>query len=163
MPVVLERASVHELKMIAAAQIPGTIAARVSESALPPAFVAQRALDQLREGKSELWCGLFYMACGEGGRIVGTCGFKDEAKDGIVEIGYGVSLQHQGMGIATASVREMLRIAFQNDSSVNVLAEVSAENLPSTRVVQKLGFVASGDRTDEDNEPLVRWIARNGA
>jgi len=160
--VVLECASVPELTVIAAAQIPGAIAARVAESALPPAFVARRALDQLGQGKPALWPGLFYIACGKGGRIVGTCGFKDEAKDGVVEIGYGVSPRHQGRGIATAAVSEMLRIAFQNDATVKVLAEVSPANLRSTRVVRKLGFAASGSRTDEDNELVVRWFARSG-
>jgi len=163
MSVVLERASVPELELVAAAQIPGTIAARVAESALPPAFVAQRALDRLGQEKSILWCGLFYIACSEGGRIVGTCGFKDEAKDGIVEIGYGVSPWHRGRGIATAAVGQLLRIAFQNDYRVKVLAEVSGANLSSTRVVQKLGFAVSGNRIDKDNELLVRWFADSSA
>ena len=162
MSVVLERASVPELKIIAATRIPDAIAARVAESALPPAFVAQRALDQLGQGKSVLWCGLYYIASSEGGRILGTCGFKDEVKDGTVEIGYGVSPQYRGRGIATAAVGQMLRIAFQNDSTISVLAEVSAENHSSTRVVQKLGFTASGNRSDEDNELLVRWLAKSG-
>ena len=110
-----------------------------------------------------LWCGLFYIARGEGGRILGTCGFKGEPKDGAVEIGYGVSPRHRSRGVATAAVREMLRIAFENDSKVKVFAEVDVDNHASTRVVRKLGFAVTGNRTDEDNERMVRWSARSGA
>jgi L-amino acid N-acyltransferase YncA len=42
-----------------------------------------------------------------------------------------------------------------------VLAEVTPENLASTRVVQKLDFTNTGTRLDEDNDIVVQWIWKN--
>jgi hypothetical protein len=40
---------------------------------------------------------------------------------------------------------------------------VGTKNPASTRVVAKLGFIASGARGDEDDEIVVQWVAKNAA
>jgi RimJ/RimL family protein N-acetyltransferase len=141
--------------------VPAALASRVEEGALPPSFVAVRALKLIAEGKAEFWCSTFLIVRNRDRRIIGGCGFKDAPKDGRVEIGYGVSPDSRGQGAATAAVGLLLRRAF--DSGVReVLAEVTPDNLASAQVVRKLGFVSTGTRVDKEDGIVVRWVASNG-
>jgi RimJ/RimL family protein N-acetyltransferase len=69
----------------------------------------------------------------------------------------------RGQGHASAAVKALLAIALSSGRANEVLAQVSANNEASTRVVAKLGFTASGTRVDEHGETLVQWVATNAA
>jgi len=97
------------------------------------------------------------------GEVLGTCGFKDEARDGKVEVGYGIAPEHRGMGYATEALAHLVEQARRLDPGVVVLAQVNPDNLPPTRVVQKLSFVPAGAVVDEDGEHLVQWLSRSDA
>jgi RimJ/RimL family protein N-acetyltransferase len=43
------------------------------------------------------------------------------------------------------------------------LAQVDPGNLPSTRVVEKLGFRGAGAKTGADHDDLVQWLATRRA
>jgi len=133
---------------------------RGAADVLPPAFVAQRTLTQRTEGQSEQWCVLFYIVERSSGLLVGTCGFKGEPTNGGVEIGYGVGADYRGRGYATESVRALLAVARALDPAIEVLAQINPDNHASTRVVQKLNFVAGETKLDQDNERLVQWRAK---
>jgi RimJ/RimL family protein N-acetyltransferase len=152
----------EELLDLANSRIPVALTSRVEAGALPPAFVAARSLEHLSKGKSQFWCNTFLVVRDADSRIVGGCGFKNEPKDGRVEIGYGVSPNSRGRGVATAAVKMLLGLAFAGGAT-EVLAEVSPENLASAKVVQKLGFSNTGSRVNEDNETVVQWVAKNDA
>ena len=96
------------------------------------------------------------------GRIIGGCGFKNKPKDGRVEIGYGVAPNSRGQGGATAAVKLLVELALTGGAR-EVLAEGTPENLASTRVVQKLGFVNTGTRVDEDRETALQWVWKMAA
>ena len=154
----LAPASQGELLMLSEDRMPPSIAARVEPGALPPPFVAQRSLGHRAAGASWDWCCMFYMVDVETARIVGTCGFKGEPQDGQVEIGYGVAAGWRGRGVAAAAVRQLLDVAQNLAPGVTVVALVNPENLPSTAVVQRLGFHAVGECIDTDGERLVQWV-----
>ncbi len=162
MPFSLLQLSREELLELAGSRIPAALAPRVEEGALPPSFVAARALKLVAEGKSEFWCNVFLIVRNHDRGIVGGCGFKDAPKDGRVEIGYGVSPNSRGRGAATAAVGRLLHLAFAG-GVVEVLAEVAPDNPASAQVVRKLGFVSAGTRVDEDGQFVVRWVAKNDA
>lgn len=163
MPVTLVRAPVEDLQAIAAGAEPPRLAGFLESFALPPAFVPKRTLEHLAAGKSPSWCCMFYVIDTGTGRVVGTCGFKDEPCDGLVEIGYGIAPSHRARGLATLAVSGLLAEARRLDPEVIVLAQVSGRNLASTRVVQKLAFVAKGSKADVDGEELVQWHGRSEA
>ena len=131
----------------------------LEQGALPPDFVAARALDLLAEGHARIWCCSYLIVRDQDQRIVGSCGFKNAPKSGRVEIGYGVSSAAQGQGAATAAVHLLLKAAFEAGAQ-EVLAEILPENFASRRVVQKAGFTETGSRYDEDNEYVIQWVAR---
>jgi [ribosomal protein S5]-alanine N-acetyltransferase len=149
--------SKEELIELADARIPASLASLAQVDALAPSFVARRALDLLAEGKSAYWCSTFLIVQDSTGKIVGSCGFKNEPRDGRVEIGYGVSANSRGQGAATTAVKQLLELAIIGGAR-EVLAEVVPENAASTRVVQKLGFVNRGTRVDEDEDIVVQWV-----
>jgi RimJ/RimL family protein N-acetyltransferase len=154
-------ASIEHLAVLVSGKTPHQVVA--ARDALPPTRVPQRTLSQLAAGKSPSWCCLFYMVHQGTGEVLGTCGFKDEPRNGKVEVGYGVAPEHRGNGYATAALAQMVSLASGLDRSVVVLAQVNPANLASTRVVQKLGFVPSATVVDEDDETLVQWLSRSDA
>lgn len=148
----------QDLACLAQGRPPPDIADRACPGAVPPDFVALRSLAQLRAGQSPLWCLGFYMVADGDGCIVGSCGFKGEPLEGLVEIGYGVSPEARLQGHAGSAVAQLIAIAAGSLRVRRVLAQVNPANLASTRVVQKLGFSARGRQLDHEGEMLVQWV-----
>jgi [ribosomal protein S5]-alanine N-acetyltransferase len=68
-------------------------------------------------------------------------GFKGPpVNGGRVEIGYGTMPPMQGKGYMTEAVKGILQWAAAREDISVVLAETSAVNTPSIRVVEKNGF-----------------------
>lgn len=158
----LLRLTEDQLRAIAASRVPQALAQRLVNEALPPGFVAARALSLLAEGHDPIWSSTYLIVRERDQRIVGGCGFKGAPRSGRVEIGYGVSPLAQGQGAATCAVRRLVRAAFDAGAR-EVLAEVTPSNLASRRVVQKAGFEDTGSRVDEESELVVQWVVRSGA
>ncbi|MFZ6655336.1 GNAT family N-acetyltransferase [Undibacterium sp. TJN19] len=153
---------IDHLHDLASSVIPATLAYTHASNALPPAFVAARALAQIDAGASAYWCSTFYVLNTDNAHIVGSCGFKSAPQAGCVEIGYGISAECRKLGAASAAVQYLLQLAFDGGAE-EVLATVNPDNLASTRVVQKLGFLNCGTFVDEQQEPLVHWVAHRPA
>ncbi len=151
-----------QLRQIAACGVPPELSDRLEPNALPPAFVAQRALQMLEHGHAEVWSCSYLIVREMDARIVGGCGFKIAPRGGRVEIGYAVSPESRGQGAATEAVRQLMDIAFSAGAKT-IAAEISPENHASIRVVQKLGFAAIGSRVDEEGEQVVQWAVASGA
>jgi RimJ/RimL family protein N-acetyltransferase len=152
--------SIADLEVLAESGIPNSVASNSAEAALPPAFVAQRALGHLKIGKSPLWCSAYYITRDSDGLVVGSCGFKDEPSNFCVEIGYGISPDCRKQGFATAAVGALLELAFTAADVREVLAQINPKNEASIRVAKKLGFEPGNTIVDSDNETLVQWFAR---
>lgn len=151
-----------QLREIAESRVPAGLSQRTEQGALPPGFVAARALSLLSKGNGEFWSSTFLIVRNRDDRIVGACGFKHAPKAGRVEIGYGVSPACRGEGAATQAVKLLVGMAFAAGAEI-VLAEVSPKNHASVRVAQKAGLVEVGSRIDEDDEYVVQWVARRDA
>ena len=127
------------------------------EGAFPPAFIITSALANLRAGKEPLWHSFFVMVDDWDGAIAGTGGFKGAPVAGDVEIGYGVTAERQRRGLATAAVRELVRIAACIPEVWAVTAKTALANTASRRVVQKAGFSHSGSGHSVEDGPLDIW------
>ncbi len=155
--IALQQIPLHDLRELAAARIPVAQQARAIVDALPPPFVAARALRHIESGKAEDWCATFYVVRTADDKIVGSCGFKDEPVAGRVEIGYGIAPPCQGQGVATAAVKQLLQHAFEQGAN-QAMAEILPDNIASTRVVEKLNFRRVGTRIDEAGDWVVEWV-----
>ena len=151
--------TIADLRNIADETIPAGLMPPPAADALPPAFVARRSLDQIAAGKPLAWCGTYFIVRVHDGVIVGGCGFNDAPADGSVEIGYGVAAAFRNTGIATAAIASLLDIARARGEVHSVLAQIDPDNLPSRRVVEKLGFRYVGATCDADGIACEQWVA----
>jgi RimJ/RimL family protein N-acetyltransferase len=123
-----------------------------------PAFVAAEALQRHHDGESWFWCAARLIVKRGDPRPVGSCSFKTSPRDGVVEIGYGVGEAYRGRGFATQAVALLLAEAFSQRGVSRVLAETSAGNVASQRVVERNGFTRHAARVDDENGGLLVWV-----
>ena len=90
--------------------------------------------------------------------VVGKCGFKGPPDaDGVVEIAYGVSPEHQGKGYATEAAAALASYALDHAQVRIVRAHTLPESNASTRVLTKCGFRHVGQVIDPEDGPVWRW------
>jgi RimJ/RimL family protein N-acetyltransferase len=89
--------------------------------------------------------------------VVGWGGFKGPPVDGVVELGYSIAPAFRRRGIAGEAVRQMLREAFSAGDVRAVIAHTLAQPGPSTKVLEKTGFVHDGEVMDPKDGLLWRW------
>jgi ribonuclease D len=89
--------------------------------------------------------GLVVLIIDDEGRIAGECGIKTApGPDGVVEIGYGLAAPSRGKGLGSAAVAALVAwLAARPDVRV-IEAEVHVGNVASWRVLERLGFTATG-------------------
>jgi RimJ/RimL family protein N-acetyltransferase len=92
--------------------------------------------------------------------LVGGAGFKGSPRDGVVEIGYSMLEAHQGHGYCTEAVRALIGWAFGHPEVRLVIAHTLPELRPSIRVMEKCGFVFTGQGPGEDGMQTVRYELR---
>jgi len=119
-------------------------------SVLPPKFV-KAYLDSARSHPEWLGCWAI-----EDGLIVGSAGFKGAPSDGVVEIGYGVSPDHEGRGVGTAMAGWMKDFAFSHGATT-VRAHTLHEGYASQTILKKQGFNLVGPVLEPEDGLVLRW------
>lgn len=101
----------------------------------------------------EPWAGYLVK---EGGQYVGTCAYKSQPVQGVVEIAYFTFPEHQGRGVATQMARRLIDLAAEHG-----ITRIKAQTLPepsaSTRILLKLGFVNVGTVHHPEDGPVWEW------
>lgn len=77
------------------------------------------------------------------GAAVGVTGFVDRG-DGVAEVGFLLASAFHGRGYGTESLRAVCRFAFAEAGFRKLSATVTAGNVPSRTVLEKLGFLLEG-------------------
>lgn len=82
----------------------------------------------------------------EGGAVVGTLTLASIIRGAFqsCSVGYWLAERSQGRGLATAALREATDIAFDDLRLHRIQAETLTHNLPSQRVLQRVGFQQYG-------------------
>lgn len=117
---------------------------------LPPEFV-KGYLSSARSHPDWLGCWAI-----EDGLIVGSAGFKSAPSDGVVEIGYGVSPDHEGKGIGTAMAGWMKAYGFSH-GAMTVRAHTLFEGYASQAILKKQGFKLKGQVLEPEDGLVLRW------
>jgi aminoglycoside 6'-N-acetyltransferase len=77
----------------------------------------------------------------ESGRLVGDVGLSPaEGEPGVIKLGYTMAPAFQGRGYATEAIAALVAYAFDTLGVEIVRAYMSAENIPSARVAEKVGM-----------------------
>lgn len=85
--------------------------------------------------------------------LIGSAGFKGEPDgEGVVEIGYGIIPAYRQQGYATEAGRALIDWALAQPGVTRVTAECLYDNLPSIRVLERLGMQQTGRDGD-----LLQW------
>jgi len=99
-----------------------------------------------------------YVLVGEDGSVLGRFNLYD-ISGGTAELGYRVAEHVAGRGVATATVRELCRLAADQYGLHALKAAVSHENVASRKVLTKAGFIPVGP-ADPGGKPGT-WYRRD--
>jgi RimJ/RimL family protein N-acetyltransferase len=83
---------------------------------------------------------------------------KGAGKGAQAEIGWCLSPDHHGQGYVTEATAELVRICFEDLGVRRVVANAFADNLPSVRVMERLGMVCEGRFRSESLHRDRGWI-----
>ena len=111
--------------------------------------------------EQEAGTGAFYVLVAEDGSVLGRFNLYG-LEDGTAVLGYRVAQQVAGRGVATATVRELCRLAAARHGLCTLKAATSRENVASQKVLVKAGFVPAGpaDPADLGGKPGT-WYQRD--
>src|SRR5262249_44276405 len=90
-----------------------------------------------------------YVLVADDASVLGRFNLKF-AGDGTAELGYRVAQHIAGRGVATATVRELCRLAASRYGLSTLRAATSRENVASQKVLTKAGFVLTGPADPAD-------------
>ena len=112
--------------------------------------------------ENRLWHAPWKMTLRNNGTYLGDLDFKGPAREGAVEIGYGILPEFEGKGYTTEAVKAMTQWAFGNSGVVFVEAETEPDNKASQRVLTKCGFLPDGEGGEGPRfvleSPLTSWM-----
>ena len=91
----------------------------------------------------------FYVLVDEDGSVLGRFNLY-EFKDATAKLGYRVAQHVAGRGVATATLRELCRLAAARYGLSALTAAASCENVASRKVLTKAGFVPVGPADPAD-------------
>ena len=81
----------------------------------------------------------------DGGKMIGTCGFtRFDFQHNSGEIGYVISSDYHGKGIATETVSEVIRFGFERLGLNRIECKFMIENAASRRVMEKNSMTFEG-------------------
>lgn len=124
------------------------------------AFLAAQSVDVLKAAYTEMldgclshpdqweWYAIWMIELKDGTHIGELC-FKGLSEDGIAEIGYGIAEDYQGCGYATEAVSALVDWAFKQPGTMCVMAETEEANIASQKVLNKAGFIPTGETGEE--------------
>ncbi|GAA1361698.1 GNAT family N-acetyltransferase [Streptomyces beijiangensis] len=147
-----------ELKQLRAGQASAVLAFELANRAYFAASISDRGdeffdhfTDRYNASLAEQEAGIcaFYVLVAEDGSVLGRFNLYD-VEDGTARLGYRVAERVAGRGVATATVRELCRMATEMHGLRTLRAATSHDNAASQKVLAKAGFVPDGPATPAD-------------
>ena len=99
--------------------------------------------------EQEAGAGAYYVVVAEDGSVLGRFNLY-RFSGGTAELGYRVAQHAAGRGLATATVRELCRLAAARHGLRTLRAATSLDNTASQKVLAKAGFVPVGPADPAD-------------
>lgn len=159
-----------ELKQLHADHAPAVLAFELANRAYFAASISDRGDDYFARftdrfnallAEQEAGVCAFYVLVAEDCSVLGRFNLVD-IEDGTAHVGYRLAQHAAGRGVATASVRELCRLAADRHGLRTLRAGAADQNLASRRVLAKAGFVPVGpaDPADLGGKPGT-WYERD--
>lgn len=147
-----------ELKRLHAGHAPAVLAFELANRTYFAASISDRGddfFDQFTDrynallAEQEAGICAFYVLVAEDGSVLGRFNLYD-LEDGTARLGYRVAERVADRGVATATVRELCRMATAMHGLRTLRAATSHDNAASQKVLAKAGFVSVGPATPAD-------------
>ena len=144
-----------ELKRLHAGHAPAVLAFELANRAYFAASISDRGDDFFAQftdrynallAEQEAGICAFYVLVAEDGSVLGRFNLVD-FQDHTAELGYRVAQHVAGRGVATATVRELCRLAAARHELRTLRAAAAHQKVASRKVLTKAGFVAVGPAT----------------
>jgi ribosomal-protein-alanine N-acetyltransferase len=141
-----------ELKRLHAGHAPAVLAFELANRAYFAASISDRGDDFFAQftdrhnallAEQEAGICACYVLVAEDGSVLGRFNLVG-IEDHTAELGYRVAEHVAGHGVATATVRELCRLAAARHGLRTLRAAVANQNVASQKVLTKAGFVAAG-------------------
>ena len=141
-----------ELKPLHADHAPAVLAFELANRAYFAASISDRGDDFFAQftdrydallAEQEAGNCAFYVLVAEDGSVLGRFNLVD-IDDHTAELGYRVAQHVAGRGVATATVRELCRLAAAQHGLRTLRAGTAHQNVACQKVLTKAGFVAVG-------------------
>jgi ribosomal-protein-alanine N-acetyltransferase len=149
---------VPELQRLRADHAPAVLAFELANRAYFAASISDRGdeyFERFTERHSVLLAqqdagiGAFHVLVAEDGSVLGRFNLIF-TEDGTAELGYRVAERAAGQGVATATVRELCRLAAAEYGLHTLKAATSRENAASQKVLARAGFIPVGPADPAD-------------
>jgi ribosomal-protein-alanine N-acetyltransferase len=158
---------VPELQRLHAGHAPAVLAFELANRAYFAASVSDRGdefYDRFADrhgallAEQEAGSCAFYVLVAEDGSVLGRFNLYD-IEDGTAELGYRVAQHVAGRGVATATVRQLCRLAAARHGLRTLKAATARNNAASQKVLTKAGFVPVGpaDPANLGGKPGTRY------
>jgi len=143
---------VPELQRLDAGHAPAVLAFELANRAYFAASISDRGdefYEQFTErhkallAEQEAGTCAFYVLVDDDGSVLGRFNLYD-IQDGTAVLGYRVAEHVAGRGVATATVRELCRLAAARHGLRTLKAATTPDNVASQKVLAKAGFVPAG-------------------
>ncbi len=128
---------------------------RLPDSALAPPDILQMLRELANHIRPQFAPAAWLIV--ENEEIVGLCSLTRVPSDGVIDIGYGIAPSRQGRGHARGAVAAIVAWARTEPRVTAVTAETSVQNRPSQCVLERNGFLRTGERTDTEDGDLICW------
>lgn len=159
-----------ELQRLTAWHAPAVLSFELANRAYFAASISDRGeefFDQFTDrhsallARQEAGVGAFYVLVAEDGSVLGRFNLVF-VEDGTADLGYRVAQHVAGRGMATATVRELCRLAAARHGLRTLRAATARDNAASQKVLTKAGFVPVGpaDPADLGGKPGT-WYQRD--
>ena len=141
-----------ELQRLCAGHAPAVLAFELANRAYFAASISDRGDEFFGEfterhntmlAEQEAGIGAYYVLVAEDGSVLGRFNLY-RVEDGTAELGYRVAQNVAGRGVATATVRELCRLAAARHGLRALKAATTPDNVASQKVLGKAGFVPAG-------------------
>ncbi|SCK33964.1 ribosomal-protein-alanine N-acetyltransferase [Streptomyces sp. WMMB 714] len=141
-----------ELRRLSADHAPAVLAFELANRAYFAASVPDRGddyFDHFAErydallGEQEAGVCVFYVLVAEDGSVLGRFNLYD-LEDRAADVGYRVAQHVAGRGLATATLRDLCRLAGSEHGLSRLRAATALENTASRKVLERVGFVRIG-------------------
>ena len=149
----LRRLRVSDATALAAISNDSHVAGQVHFLPLPCTEAAMAALLAAAQGRQDAFFGVFERASGRLAGVVGAH-WRDRSQ---IEIGYWFGVAFHGLGYATEAAGAVMARIRRRCPEARFVAECRLENRASWRVLEKLGFAATGEPGARPERLLLTW------